>query len=280
MLSRKMGVRTSSWRDSVKSLRFSHHMGVRTDSWRDFVICSWLPSWMGRWNVDVTGIQRFHYPRHDTIHFPLRCEKGFCSPLGARQDVRYSFRGNLVFFHDLSSHCPWKNIRCVYKKCSTMFRHLDIAWASLGSDWVTLKCFSHHMGVLTHSWCVISKLLPNSHRDRPNWFMQNFESHFWPSKRPHLKNLISYKFVDQGKIFPKQLSFHHLELGWKSYGQNILTDFLFFIFLFPVRWALWWACDVTQESAHYFFVRCHVKTDLWQGEDDFTLHVMTRLLSH
>jgi hypothetical protein len=88
---------------------------------------------MGRWNVDVMGIQRFHSPRHDAIHFPLRCEKGFRSPLGTRQDVRYSFRGNLVFFHDLFSHCSWKNIRCVYKsvlQCSgtlaSLGHHLEV----------------------------------------------------------------------------------------------------------------------------------------------------------
>ena len=74
------------------------------------MIYSWVLCRMTHLNVDVMGMQRFYSPRHDAIHFPLRHEKGFHSSLDARQDVRYSFHGNLVFFRDLSSHYFWKSI--------------------------------------------------------------------------------------------------------------------------------------------------------------------------
>jgi hypothetical protein len=50
--------------------------------------------------VEVTGMQRFYSPRHDAIHFPLRCEEGFRSSLDDRHDLRYSFPSNLFFLHD------------------------------------------------------------------------------------------------------------------------------------------------------------------------------------
>ena len=90
-------------------------------------------------------MQKFYSLCHDLIHFSLRREEGFRSPLDARQDVRYSFRGNLVLFHDLSSHCFGNALDMfieVFYNVPTPGHHLEV----IGS---LRNVFSLHMGVMT-----------------------------------------------------------------------------------------------------------------------------------